>query len=237
MQNDASNGLLGSQEEVTDLKAAYLETKGSIDEIMTFIPHSTTDDEGRFIVLITNLISQGDLAVLPSWESSTKDEKARLVRKKQGNKEAKEAEQLAKDLGVWDEFYGSGKAGKRKAKGKGKATDDEDDTSALQALILKKRQNSAGFFDNLAAKYGGGSEEPKKSKGKKRARATDDEDEGDILPKRSRKGTMPPPPEIDDEAFEKLQQEMFGQKAKGKESESKAKPASKTSRTKGKAKK
>ena len=111
---------------------------------MTHIPHSTFDDEARFIVAISDLIKKGELPVLSQWEPSTKDEKAKLVRKKQAAKEAKEAEELAKELGVHDEFFGSGKKGARKAKGKGKAkqTDEEEDTSALQALILKKRKNA-----------------------------------------------------------------------------------------------
>src|ERR1700729_3574309 len=87
----------GSSEEVEDIKSAYAETGGSIGEIMTYIPHSTHDDEARFIVLITDLISKGELVSLPAWESSVNDEKSRLVRKKQGEKEAKEAEKLAKE--------------------------------------------------------------------------------------------------------------------------------------------
>ncbi|KAG2064649.1 hypothetical protein BDR04DRAFT_1109848, partial [Suillus decipiens] len=35
--------LIGSSEEIEDLKAAYLETGGSFDEIMKHIPHSTID--------------------------------------------------------------------------------------------------------------------------------------------------------------------------------------------------
>ena len=102
------------------MKGAYVDTNGSIEEIMTFIPHSTHEDEARFIVTISALIKKGELTLLPEWESSTKDEKAKLVRKKQADKEAAEAEELAKELGMWDEFYGSGKPGARKTKGKGK---------------------------------------------------------------------------------------------------------------------
>ena len=147
--------LLGSAEELEDLKRAYIDTDGSIADIMTHIPHSTFDDEARFIVAISDLIKKGELPVLSQWEPSTKDEKAKLVRKKQADKEAKEAEELAKELGVHDEFFGSGKKGARKAKGKGKAKqpDEEEDTSALQALILKKRKNAESLFDNIAAKY------------------------------------------------------------------------------------
>ncbi|KAI0093653.1 hypothetical protein BDY19DRAFT_265726 [Irpex rosettiformis] len=224
----------GSDEEIEDLKAVYLEYDGSIETIMQHIPHSTFDDEARFIVIISDLIKKGDLPSLKTWERSVKDEKAKLVRKKQGEKEATEAEELAKELGVWDEFYGSGKPTSKKAKGKGKAKaaakdeEDEEDTSALQALIFKKRKNMDGFFDSLAAKYG----EPEKSSKKKkreREKAVDDEEEEDVQasPKKRAHRGVPPPPEIDDEEFEKLQKKLFANKAK---------PSSKgeTAETKGK---
>ncbi len=192
---------------------------------MEHIPHSTFDDEARFIVIISDLIKKGDLPSLKTWERSIKDEKAKLVRKKQGEKEAAEAEELAKELGVWDEFYGSGKpSSKRTTKGKGKAKaaakddeEDEEDTSALQALILKKRKNMDGFFDSLAAKY---AEPEKGGRKKKRGKAAkdeeDEEEEVQASPKkRPRRGVgVPPPPEIDDEEFEKLQKKLFAEKAK-----------------------
>jgi DnaJ homolog subfamily C member 9 len=186
---------------------------------MTFIPHSTHEDEARFIVLISNLISKRDLPALPAWESSIKDEKSRLVRKKQGEKEAKEAEQLATELGVWDEFYGSGKVGDRKSKSKGKAKkggEEEDDTSALQALILKKKKNMDSFFDNLAAKYS--EPEPnaraKNGRSKKRGKAEEEEQEVEASPTKRTKRPAPPDPEINDEEFTKLQQKLFGDKGK-----------------------
>ncbi|KIM87059.1 hypothetical protein PILCRDRAFT_95931 [Piloderma croceum F 1598] len=205
----------GSAEEVDDIKSAYMETAGSIGKIMTYIPHSTHDDEARFIILITDFIAKGELVSLPEWESSKKDETSRLVRQKQGKKEAEEAEELAKELGVWDEFYGTGKTG-RKNKGKGKkdesADAEEEDHSALQALILKKKKNMDGFFDNLASKYA----EPElkaKGKGKKRGKSGEAEpEEGESSQKKSKRGQAPP--EIDDEEFEKLQQKLFGDKAK-----------------------
>lgn len=192
---------------------------------MLHIPHSTFDDEARFIVTISDLIKKGDLRSLKTWENSVKDEKAKLVRKKQSEKEATEAEELAKELGVWDEFYGSGKATAKKAKGKGKAkkgqeNEEEEDTSALQALILKKRKNMDSFFDGLAAKYA----EPEAPKGKgrkKRSKADEDEEEVQASPKKKAKKGVPPPPEIDDEEFEKLQAKLFPAKSKP---ESKGKP-------------
>lgn len=173
---------LGSSEEVDDLIAAYHDTKGSLGEIMNHIPHSTADDEPRFIHILSKLIAEDRLPDLPLWRSTSADEKAKLVRKKQAKKEAKEAEELAKELGVWDEFYGSGKVGARKGKGKHKEKEkndagDEEDVSALQALILQRQKARNGFLDNLATKY---TEEEtsrqKDTKGKKRKKATEPED-------------------------------------------------------------
>ncbi|KAG2063475.1 hypothetical protein BDR04DRAFT_1037833, partial [Suillus decipiens] len=122
----------GVSELDTDLKAAYLETGGSFDEIMKHIPHSTIDDEPRFVVTLSNLVQADDLPSLQQWMSSSKDEKAKLVRKKQSDKEAKEAEELTKELGAWDEFYRSGKTGARKGRGKAKkSANDEDEMGRL----------------------------------------------------------------------------------------------------------
>lgn len=198
---------------------------------MKHIPHSLYEDEARFIVTISNLISKGELPSLLTWESSIKDEKGKLVRKKQADKEAEEAEAMARELGVWDEFYGSGKKGERKGKGKAKdkgkqdadEDDDAEDHSALQALMLMRKKNMNGFFDNLAAKYA----EPKskgKAKGKKRKSAPEEEEEEeDESPKKKRRGAAADPPEIDDAEFEKLQQKLFGDKSKPSGTEPSAK--------------
>jgi DnaJ homolog subfamily C member 9 len=197
--------LIGSSEEIDDLKAAYEETGGSLGDIMNHIPHSTHEDEARFVITISDLIAKGVLSATAAWNKSSKDEKAKLVRKKQADKEAKEAEELAKELGVWDEFYGSGKAGPRKGKGKKKATEPdeegEEDYSVLRALILKKRQNAGSFLDNLAAKYA----DPKpRAKGKRKGDPAASEVEES--PKKKRRGAHPDSGDIDDDEFAKLQQ-------------------------------
>ena len=218
----------GSREEIDDLKAAYEQTGGSLDEIVTHIPHSTHDDEARFVRAISDLIAKGELTATATWNKSSKDEKARLVREKKAAKEAVEAEEHAKELGVWDEFYGSGKAGPRKGKAKGNNSkgkgknkaerdgegdrdggEEEEDHSALQALILKKRQNAGAFLDNLAAKYS----DPK-PRGKGKGKRTKDTPavEDDESPKKRRRGADPDPGEIDDAEFAKLQQKLFAGK-------------------------
>jgi DnaJ family protein C protein 9 len=202
------------------LKAAYDETGGSLGDIMTHIPHSTHEDEARFVVAISDLIAKGELTATATWDKSSKDEKAKLVREKQAAKEAEEAEELAKELGVWDEFYGSGKAGPRKGKAKGKgkkaegegegeggADEEEEDHSALQALILKKRQNAGAFLDNLAAKYA----EPSRPKRRMKDGGVDGS------PKKRRRGAKLDPESLDDDQFTELQQKLF--KDKGAEAE------------------
>jgi DnaJ homolog subfamily C member 9 len=163
------------------------------------------------VIIVSDLIAKGELSATATWTKSSKDEKAKLVRKKQADKEAEEAEELAKELGVWDEFYGSGKARPSKGKGKKKATEPEgegeEDHSVLQALILKKRQNAGSFLDNLAAKYA----DPKpRAKGKRK----NDPAAGEVeeLPKKRRRGADPDPGDIDDEEFAKLQQTLFRDK-------------------------
>lgn len=217
---------IGSNEEVEDLKSAYLETKGSIGEIMTYIPHSTIDDEPRFIVAITELINKKELLKMKGWEKSIKDEKGRLVRKKQSEEEAKEAESVAKELGVWDEFYGTGKpterANKRKDKGKSakaeKEEEEEEDTSALQALILKKKQKREEVWDDfmagLTAKYSGG-RGSKGSKSKKRGRAEDEEEgDGEGLSNKKARKDIKSAYDIPDEEFAIIRDRLFGPNAK-----------------------
>lgn len=203
---------LDSTEELEDLKRAYNDTDGSLNEIMNYTPHSTIEDEPRFVRLITHLIKSGDLTPTRTWEKSVKDETARLKRKKKSAKEAEEAEVLAKEIGVWDEFYGSGKPtdkAAKKQKGKRKANasnEEEEDVSALQALILKRKKNMDGFFDNLAAKYA----EPEPSvrsgsRGKKRKA-----DAGEDPPTKKSKAA-PLPPDIDEEEFTRIQVSLLKQ--------------------------
>jgi DnaJ homolog subfamily C member 9 len=180
---------------------------------MSHIPHSTYEDEPRIITVVKKLIKSKAITSLPKWEADVKDEKAKKARKKRGQQEAVEAEETAKELGVWDEFYGSGSKGKRG----GSKKKDQDDTANLQALIQKRAANrgTGSFLDNLAAKYGAledpmdEDEAPKaKSKGRRKKRSREEEeDEGPT--KKSRKT-----PELDDAEFERIQQRLEAEKAK-----------------------
>lgn len=73
-------------------------------------------------------------------------------------------------MGVWDEFYGSGKKGKRQGD---KNKEEEGGEATLQALILKRQRERGNAFDAMEEKYRKLEEESrakkkaKKGKGKK----------------------------------------------------------------------
>ncbi|KAG9125678.1 hypothetical protein FRC07_006648 [Ceratobasidium sp. 392] len=188
----------GSDEERSDLRAAYLAGNGSIEHIMDAIPHSTYEDESRLVTLVNDMIDAGELQRLPSWTAAVKNTKAQNARRKKGEKEAKEAEETARELGVWDEFYGNGKVGKRKGKGKGTAASNDDpegeDHSALKALIQSKAKKMDGFLDSLAEKYASaskpGSKKGAAGRGRKRSAPTEDpgEEEEEVERPAKRRG-------------------------------------------------
>jgi DnaJ family protein C protein 9 len=87
----------------------------------------------------------------------------------------------------------------------------------LQALILKTKKKMGSFLDGLAEKY---SEPELKSrtrsgKNKKRSGVEEDDDPEQHSTKKAR-GRVPPPPDIDDKEFERLQQQLFPNKSKPK---------------------
>jgi DnaJ family protein C protein 9 len=189
----------GSEEELEDLRVAYKDAKGDLEGIMASIPHSTHEDEARLVAAVEAEIAAGRLKRTKAWSSSSADKSAAKKRKRAAVAEAAEAEEEAKRLGVWDEFYGSGAKGKRardeEQKGKGKKKGEEEDEGALAALIRGRQNSRAANFAALEAKYAA---KEKKGKGKKKAAAE------------------PHPDELDDDAFAALQAKMFGGKGAGK---------------------
>jgi DnaJ family protein C protein 9 len=112
---------------------------------MEMIPHSNYTDEERFTKLLNNSIKKKEIPSLESWKKELSDKTGRARRKKEGEKEAKDAEDAARELGVWDEFYNNGQ-------GKG-PSNGEEDYSALKALIQGKKRKADDFLEGLAAKY------------------------------------------------------------------------------------
>lgn len=164
----------GSKDEEEDVVEAYNANNGSLAQIMESIPHSAHTDEPRFVKLVNGLIASGTLKSTKKWQSTSTDAAASVKRRKAGEREAKEAEETAKELGVWDEFYGSGSKGKRQSegkKGKGKAAEGGDGgEDALQSLILKRQRDRAGAMDALEEKYKKIEEDERERKKTKKAK-------------------------------------------------------------------
>ena len=135
-----------SEEEAKDLKNAYLDAEGDMDEILDNVLCCTLDDEPRFVEMIQKWI---DAEEVPAFEKFTKETKqSKNKRKKKRTDEAKEAEEHAKEIGL----------------------DTNSEDSLANMIMQRQRQREAesdSFFEHLAAKYGG--KESKKS-GKKKSK-------------------------------------------------------------------
>lgn len=116
---------------------------------MEHMPHSQISDEPRFVSIVSSLIDDGTLKSTSKWKKTSTDEAARGKRRRAADRAAKEAEKAAKELGVWDEFYGSGSKGKRQ----GDKAAKDDSEGALQALIVKRQREREGGLAALEEKY------------------------------------------------------------------------------------
>ena len=209
----------GTDEEKEDLYAAYTESSGSLEAIFTLVPCSELlHDEERFIELVESAIKAGTLERLPQWDADVKDKTKRAGLRKKAKKEAKEAEEYAKELGVWDDLFGDGSSASNKDGAKGKAKDGaskgkgkagkkdaggEEDISGLAALIRNRQTSRQNGLDNLISRYEADAASGS-SKGKGKSK--------------QKKGEAPAagaPPT--DEEFEALQKKMFGGEKRKKE--------------------
>lgn len=193
------------------------------------------EDEERFISIVNDAIKTKHVTSYPQWKKDVKDTKARQRRKEEAKGEAKEAEKLAKELGVHDKIFGKNKnkrdqddedvetVSSKKTKGKAsvktkKLNEDGVDEDSLRELIQSRnsKNNSMNdLFGRLEAKYGanesaGGGK--KKKKGKKASPDDDGPDDfanGSSSRKRGAKTNLQEPT---DEEFEALQKKLFGGK-------------------------
>nr|CAD7463139.1 unnamed protein product [Timema tahoe] len=124
----------GSDEELQDLKRAYLGGKGDMDLILELVPFTNTDEEPRLKKLIQGLIDRGEVPAFPAFTHESAQKKAN--RKRKWEREAREAAELENERG-----YMGG-------------TDDD-----LKKLLIKKQEQRSkeydSFFEALASKYGG----------------------------------------------------------------------------------
>jgi len=117
-----------SAEEKEDLRQAYTKCKGDMGKIMESVPLAGVDDIDRFVDFLQTERKRGNLKKFKSFKTSIKK-----LSREEDLSEAKEAEELAQELGV-------------------KLVKEED---SLKALIqARQKQRAASFLENLEAKYG-----------------------------------------------------------------------------------
>ncbi|KAH6605652.1 hypothetical protein Trco_004805 [Trichoderma cornu-damae] len=143
----------GSDEEKDDVLVAFEECRGDMDRVYARVMLSdiVADDE-RFRKMIDEAIEAGDVPSFAAYKQENSQKRA--ARAKAAKAEEKEAEELAKKLGVHDKIFGS------KTKGKKDKGSSEDD---LAALIQKRQKDrTQGLLDRLEQKYGAKSSAGKK---------------------------------------------------------------------------
>ena len=135
----------GSDEESDDALKAYEEVKGHLDGVFQrVILCEEQEDRDRITAAIQTAIDAGTVPKYPKFKPDSKA--ARAKREVQAKAEEQEAIEHAKELGIHDQVFGTGKA-------KGKKEDPE---AGLAALIRarQEKQNPDAFFDHLLDKYG-----------------------------------------------------------------------------------
>ncbi|RDW88819.1 hypothetical protein BP6252_00851 [Coleophoma cylindrospora] len=156
-----SDSYKGSDEEKDDLLNAYESHKGRMSKIYGVVMLSDPlEDEERFRNIIDAAIESGDVKAYKAYVNET--EKSKEARMQDARNEGKEAMEYAKELGVEDKLFGTGKGGK-----------DKGGEDALAALILKRQAGRSSFLDDLEAKYANPKAKSKKSK--KRASEAEEE--------------------------------------------------------------
>ena len=135
--NEYEKKYKGSDEELQDLKNAYLHGKGSMDWILEAVPFTNTDEEDRLRERLKPLMDSGEIPVYKRF--TNENPKKVAARKRKYEKEAKEAEKLAAELGLEKKL----------------AVEDEED--GLKAIIKARQgqrlRDSENFLDRLAEKY------------------------------------------------------------------------------------
>jgi DnaJ family protein C protein 9 len=155
----------GSEEEKSDLLMAYERHKGDLDKIYEDVMLSNPlEDDDRFRSIINQAVRDGDAKNWPKF--SNEPVKKRVQRLARAKKEAVEAANLAKELGLEEKLYGNGtgNGGKRKKK-------QQDGDDLMELIQQRQKARAANFLADLEARY---APKPKTAKGKK-GQAKEDE--------------------------------------------------------------
>lgn len=134
-KNDIDNffkSYKNSKEERNDLIAIYEKCCGDMESIMIeMISDDMTESEDRFRDIIQEAINNKETKSFKAFVNESKKKSAK--RKAHYKKEAEEAEELKKELGL---------------------KIDEGEDSLRNMILARRKDASANFLDNLAAKYG-----------------------------------------------------------------------------------
>lgn len=134
---------VGSEEERLAVLEAYTGSQGSMDVIFERIMVSSVlSDEERFRTIVQTAIDAGEVNAYKAFTKETA--KSRKERRKKAEGEAKEAEEYAKEIGVWDVLFGkkTDKGGKEKMMHSGEA-EVEGDEDELEPLTKSKANGKA----------------------------------------------------------------------------------------------
>ncbi|KAJ1969004.1 hypothetical protein IWQ62_000901 [Dispira parvispora] len=191
-----------SEEERQDVLEAYRESKGDIDAILNAVPLCTVEDEPRFRDILDQAIAGKEVPKYKAYKGFSAEKYAK--RRVAAEKEAREAEVLAEELGLTDKLNKGGSRGNKRRRNETRETSEgeEDSTAGLQALIQKRNKHRMDdLIANLEAKYANGTDKSNGKKGKKGKRA------------KQHKESVPVDfVEPTDEEFEALQAKLFGKK-------------------------
>lgn len=174
----------GSSEERRDILQAYREHKGHLEGIFSEVPCSNIlEDEERFMEIVNGALKANEIRPTKAWTALQKPEgsKTRKKLRAKAQQEANEAEAYAKELGVWDDLYGSSTKKRKSAqvepatsasKTGGAEDDDGADLDALRRAMRAKASQRASSFDamieRLEQKHARPAAAPKRSSKKRR---------------------------------------------------------------------
>lgn len=128
---------------------AYLEAKGDMGRILELVPLCTVDDEDRFREL---LLKQIENKSIRAYAKFTKESpKEREKRKREAEKEALEAEELAKELGL--DSVLRGEKGKKQTKSSNGKDEEQVDPELMNLIRNRGQQRFDDLISGLEAKY------------------------------------------------------------------------------------
>jgi DnaJ family protein C protein 9 len=150
----------GGEEEKLAVIEAYVNGEGDMEAVFEQVMLSNPlDDEERFRKIIDDEIDEKRVEAYDKYVKETKASRKR--RATNAKKEAAEALEMARELGVEKKLFGNGTSKKRKAND----AEEEPDYSDLAALIQQRQKSRAGnFLADLEAKYASPKKGGKKSK-------------------------------------------------------------------------